>query len=226
MSVPDQLRKLAELHADGSLTDDEFTRAKSQLLGEDDASATGATDAHQADRVPHGTPAASTSRLTRKRVVLLSVGAVLLVGLAATATAVVAGSDDPSGSQARPATSAESPLDDAASVSAASPTPTPTPTEVPEPQDSDFRAVAIYTVQTETQSFAGASDSLVKDLLELTCFGLLSTDGKNVDDFGIELAEVGLDSAGVKKAEYPLVIRAATAFCPKAFDDIAARYGD
>jgi len=96
---------------------------------------------------------------------------------------------------------------------------------VPEPDANDFRAVAIYTIQTESRSYSGASDGLVKNLLDLTCSGLLATDGKHVDDFGFEMGEVALDSAGVPRSEYPLFIRAATAFCPQALDEVAARYG-
>lgn len=96
---------------------------------------------------------------------------------------------------------------------------------IPEPGASDFQAVAIYTVQTETESFGGSSDELVKRLLELTCTGLLAVDGEQVGEDGFEFAEVALESSGVQKSEYPIVMRAATAFCPKALPEVAERYG-
>ena len=40
MTLSDELHKLAELHGRGSLTDDEFARAKGRLLNADEARAT------------------------------------------------------------------------------------------------------------------------------------------------------------------------------------------
>ncbi|MDT9591591.1 hypothetical protein RDV89_00835 [Nocardioides zeae] len=94
------------------------------------------------------------------------------------------------------------------------------------PSDGDIEAAAVYVIQTESQSYAGASDELVRQVLDLTCFSLMSLDGQTVGDDQFELAEVGLDAAGVYESEYPMFIRAAAGgFCPQVLPPVVERYG-
>lgn len=233
MSVADELRRLAELHTAGSLTDTEFAAAKAYLLNDSVVPSTDTSGAQTP--LTAGSPSSAGPgrwdwRSARVRIIA-AVGAVLVVCVAASVTAAIAGGEEPTGSQARPSAAASPSPSVSEPTSPVVPESTPpvvpetASPAVPEPNDSDFRAVAIYTIQTETKSFAGASDGLVRELLQLTCGGLLVTDGRNVDDFGFEMGEVALDGAGVPKAEYPIFMRAATAFCPKTLDAVAARYG-
>jgi len=92
-------------------------------------------------------------------------------------------------------------------------------------QDRTHRSAAIDFIQSETKSCAGAPRYVVRELLQLTCVGLLIDDDKHVDHFGFAAGESALDSAGVPRSEYPYFMRAATAFCPNALGDVTKHYG-
>jgi hypothetical protein len=87
-----------------------------------------------------------------------------------------------------------------------------------------MRNVAVQAVQ-QTHTFATMPDGAARGLMEKVCEALYLTDGVSVHADDFSYAEAFLDGFGASPHEKAVVIRASSAFCPKALPAIAKHYG-
>ena len=109
MSVVDELRRVAELHTAGHLTDEEFEAAKGHILGGSASvpESPSATSGPQGVRQPAGAESRWQTLSAGARLSLAASGAVVIAVAAGIGVVVFTDGEKPSGSQARPLPAAE-----------------------------------------------------------------------------------------------------------------------